>query len=70
MKTFRIVVGVVAILPLSLLLDKLFFHPQFYGEGSLGEVMYLLIGVPILTLNFWAWTAPEIIEFYFLGQER
>lgn len=70
MKTFRIVVGVLALLPLSLLLDNLFFHPQFYEEGSLGEMMYLLIGVPILTLNFWAWSYPELIEFVFFGMEK
>lgn len=70
MKTFRIVVGVLAIIPLSLLVDNLFFHPQFYGEGSLGELVYLLIGVPVLILNFWAWSYPEIIEFTFLGMEK
>ena len=70
MKNFRIVVGILALLPLSLLVDNLFFHPQFYGEGSLGELVYLLFGVPIFTLNFWAWAYPEIIEFYFLGMEK
>ena len=70
MKTFRIVVGILALLPLSLLVDNLFFHPQFYEEGSLGVLVYLLLGVPILTLNFWAWTYPEIIEFAFLGKNQ
>jgi hypothetical protein len=23
-----------------------------------------------LTLNFWAWVYPEIIEFYFFGKEK
>jgi hypothetical protein len=69
MKTFRIVVGILAILPLTLLVDKIFLHPYFYGEGSLGELLYPTVGVPILTLNFWAWSYPEMIEFYFPGRE-
>src|SRR5258706_7178030 len=69
MKTFRIVIGILAILSLTLLVDKIFLHPYLYGEGSLGELFYPTIGIPILTLNFWAWTHPEIIEFYFLGHE-
>ena len=70
MKTFRIVVGILAILPIALLIDSIFLHPYLYGEGSLGELLYLAIGVPILTLNFWALEYPEIIEFYFFGKEK
>src|SRR5689334_6329594 len=70
MKSFRIVIGILAILPLTLLVDKLFFHPTIYDEDSLETLIYLTMGVPILTLNFWAWTYPEIIEFYFLGKEQ
>jgi hypothetical protein len=69
MKTFRIVVGVLALLPLTLLIDKLFFHPELYCEHCLGTYAYMLIGVPILTLNFWAWEYPELIEGFFFGKE-
>jgi len=69
MKTFRIVVGILAVWPLVMLVDSILLHPLIYGEGSLGELLYMT-GIPILTLNFWAWEYPEIIEFYFLGYER
>jgi hypothetical protein len=69
MKTFRIVVGILAVLPLALLADKLIFHPAIYDEDSIETLIYLAIDVPILTLNFWAWEYPEIIEFYFFGKE-
>jgi len=69
MKTFRIIASILAIFPLTLLVDLIFLHPYLYGEGSLGELLYLAVGIPILTLNFWAWEYPEIIEFYFLGHE-
>lgn len=69
MKTFRIVVGIFAIFPLALLMDNIFLNAYFV-EASIGELLYLALGVPILTLNFWAWSYPEIIEFYFLGKEK
>ena len=68
MKTFRIVVGILAIFPLALLVDKIFLN-SYYVEASLGELLYLAVGVSILTLNFWAWEYPEILEFYFFGKE-
>lgn len=70
MKIFRIVVGVLAVVPIVLLVDALFLRPANYGEGSLGELAYLVFGVPILILNIWAWVHPEIIEFYFFGKKN
>ena len=67
MKAFRILVGSLAVLPLTLLVDLFFLHLVKY---ELGELLYLSVGVPILTLNFWAWEYPEIIEFYFFGKEN
>jgi len=67
MKTFRLVVGILAVIPLSMLVDSLFLHPANYGPGSLGELLYPIFGIPILIFNTWAWTCPEVIEFYLLG---
>ena len=66
MKTFRIVVGVLAVLPFAMLVDVIFLHLIPY---EIGEYLYLTIGVPILTLNFWAWEYPELIESFFFGKE-
>jgi len=35
------------------------------ADSSTGEMLFLIFGLPILMLNFWAWTAPEIIEGLF-----
>ena len=70
MKTFRMIVGILAVIPLSMIVDSLFCHPEYYGEGSLGELAYPVFGVPILIFNLWAWMHPEIIEFYFLGMDK
>jgi hypothetical protein len=70
MKIFRIVVGILATIPLALLADKLLIYPMEYDEDSMKTLAYLVIGVPILILNFWAWAYPEIIEFYFLGKDK
>jgi len=69
MKTFRIVLGILAIIPLALLADHIFIHPDYYGEDSLQQKVYMILGVPILTFNLWAWIFPEIIEFYFFGKK-
>ena len=69
MKTFRIVFGILAIIPLALLADKIFFHPTVYDEDSIRTLAFLVLGLPILIFNLWAWIYPEIIEFYFLGKK-
>ena len=70
MKTFRIVFGILAAMPLTLLVDSICLHPNNYGQGSLGELAYLVFGVPIVIFNFWAWSYPEVIAFYFFGKEK
>jgi len=66
MKTFRIVVAILAIVPLALLIDLFFFQLVDY---EIGELLYLIVGVPILTLNYWAWFEPVVIELYFFGKD-
>ena len=68
MKTFRIVFGVLAIIPIFLLVDTV-SQPANYGEITLGELAFLVLGTPISILNLWAWMEPELIEVYFLGRE-
>ena len=69
MKSFRIVIGTLAIIPLALLMDNL-LHPANYGPGTLGELLYLIFGVPILIFNMWIWVDPEIIESYYSGKQQ
>ena len=57
------------VIPLGLLVDHLFLAPLTYGGDSVGELAYMVIGIPICILNLWAWTDSEMIEFYFLGKE-
>jgi len=58
MKTFRIVLGVLALIPLALLADKILFHAAEYDEDSLRTLAFLVLGIPILILNLWAWVYP------------
>ena len=62
MKTFRIVFGILALIPLALLMDLLFLRPENYGEGSIGELVFLVVGIPILIFNMWAWIHPELLK--------
>ena len=70
MKTFRIVLGILSIIPVTLLVDHIFIQPNYYVEASLKEMAYMILGIPILILNLWAWTYPHIIEVYFFGKKE
>ena len=54
----------------ALLLDDFFFHPVNYEEDSLGLLVYLAVGIPILILNMWAWGAPESLKTYFSKKDK
>jgi hypothetical protein len=60
-KTLRVILGILAIVPLTLLTDS-FLHPESYGEGTLGELLFPIFGVPIVIFNLWVWLEPEILE--------
>jgi hypothetical protein len=66
MKTLRIVLGILMIIPLALLADKLFFRPAMYDEDSLRTLIYHAVGIPILIFNIWVWIVPETLkDFWF-----
>ena len=69
-RNIRIVLAVMAIIPIALLVYNLIFPQTDYGGDSIGEMAYLIFGVPILILNFWAWAHPEIIELFLWGDKR
>ena len=54
-KIVRIVLAVLAIFHIMLLVYNLIFPRTDYGGDSIGEMAYLVFGVPILIFNFWAW---------------
>jgi hypothetical protein len=69
-KTLRIVLAVLAIIPVALLVYNLIFLRTDYGGNSIEELAYLIFGVPILVLNYWAWADPEIIEVLLWGDKK
>ena len=69
-KTLRIVLGILAIIPVALLAYKLIFLRTDYGGDSIQEMALLWFGVPILVLNYWAWADPEIIEILLWGDRK
>jgi len=68
-KNIRIVLAILAIIPIVLLFQHLIFDGDVYGEDSIQEMLFLILGVPILVFNFWAWSHPEIIEFFLWGNK-
>jgi hypothetical protein len=69
-KNSRIVLAVLAIIPIGLLVYNLIFLRTDYGGDSIQEMAFLWSGIPILVLNFWAWAHPEIIEFLLWGDKK
>jgi hypothetical protein len=69
MKTFRIMLGILAIIPLFLLVDQIVFQADYYRDDSLKQIAFLVLGIPILILNLWAWGYPSIIEAYFFDNQ-
>jgi hypothetical protein len=70
MKILRITLGILATIPIGLLVYKIAFYPTAYDEHLLRTLIYHAIGVPILILNVWVWLFPEIIESYFLQKKE
>jgi len=68
-KNIRIVLAILAIIPIALLLYNLIFPQIDYGGDSIWEMAYLVFGVPILIFNFWVWAYPEIIERFLWGDK-
>jgi hypothetical protein len=64
-KIIRIVLAILAMIPIVLLGQHLIFD----SEDSIQELVFLILGVPILVFNFWAWSYPEIIEFFLWGNK-
>ena len=68
-KNVRIILAILAIIPIILLVQHLIFDGDVYSEDSIQEMLFLILGVPILVFNFWAWSRPEIIEFFLWGNK-
>ena len=66
MKALRIILGVLAIIPIGLLAYIPSIPSNVYMEDSLATLAYLACGVPILIFNLWIWGAPYTMED-FLG---
>ena len=69
MKTFRKALGVLAIIPLALIVDSILHPEHYYLEDSMYLLASHVFGLPIIVLNYWAWFEPEIIEFYLFGKK-
>jgi hypothetical protein len=63
MKTLRILLGILALFPAVLLGEHIFIQPEdYYQEDSVKQLIFMVLGIPILILNLWAWIHPEVIN--------
>lgn len=68
-KNIRIVLAILAIIPIFLLAQHLLFNSDAYGGDSIEEMAFTVFGIPILVFNFWAWYSPEMIEHFLWGNK-
>ena len=68
-KIIRIVLAVLAIIPIIILAWYFFLVGDSVGGDSIEEMVFTIIGIPILIFNFWAWYYPELIENFLWGNK-
>ncbi len=64
MKTFRRIVTVLLIIPLAMILFWVILDqwPSFVNDEWSRDMLWLLVGLPILMVNYYAWIEPHIID--------
>ena len=68
-KIIRIVLAVLAIIPIFILAWYFFLVGDSVGGDSIEEMVFTIIGIPILIFNFWAWYYPDLIESFLWGNK-
>ena len=64
MKTLKIILGILAIIPASLIIASI-ADPKFIMHNPAAEWVFTLVGIPIFVFNLWVWTEPEILKTMF-----
>ena len=54
MKTFRIAAGIFAVILLALIGYIMLFGPATFEPNTVGELVFLVFGLPVLVVNLWA----------------
>lgn len=64
MKTLKIILGILAIIPVSLIIASI-ADPKFIMHNPAAEWVFILVGILIFVFNLWVWIEPEIIKTIF-----
>jgi hypothetical protein len=70
MKTLRIILGFLLVIPLGLLTYHFSLPLTEYIEEGLAAFAYFVFGIPILIFNIWVWGAPRSVEDFLFGKEE
>jgi hypothetical protein len=63
MKTIVVILRIMLVIPIGLMIWHLFW------PDDMSELMNLVIGLPILIANVWAWQEPELLRELIFGKE-
>ncbi|MCG2787633.1 MAG: hypothetical protein L6461_21310 [Anaerolineae bacterium] len=64
MKIIIVVLRIMLVIPIGLMVWDLFW------PDDMSELINLVIGLPILIVNMWAWQAPELLRELIFGKEK
>jgi len=64
MKIIILVLRIMLVIPIGLMIWHLFW------PDDMSEWVNLVIGLPILIVNMWAWQAPELLRELIFGKEK
>lgn len=69
MKTFRIIMLILLVIPLYLLVDIKPTDPNPLWDDT-REWYYLICGVPVIMMNYAIWFTPHIIDEFIAGYKK
>lgn len=64
MKILIIILRIMLVIPIGLMIWHLFW------PNDMSELNFLVIGLPILIVNIWAWQEPDLLREFILGKEK
>lgn len=66
---FRIIFAGLLIVPVAILLYHVFHLDNYWSANStVGEMLFIIFGIPILFINYCLWLEPQFINEFFQDQ--
>lgn len=68
MKLARIIAGILAAIPLTMIIWAILDPSVHQPRNSPFEYAYLCIGIPIMVANYLLWCEPDVVKYIVKGK--